>query len=91
MGKTFVEKILGAVQGTIVFKKPDLVLSHDNSASIRKTFEKMNGEAYSYSYHGPTYEYHSLSRDNSGYKVEPDDMVLDGKTVGSRMLASMYK
>lgn len=44
MGKTFVEKILGAVQGTIVFKKPDLVLSHDNSASIRKTFEKMNGE-----------------------------------------------
>ncbi|KKK82480.1 hypothetical protein LCGC14_2802980, partial [marine sediment metagenome] len=44
MGKNFVEKILGAVQGTIVFKKPDLVLSHDNSASIRKTFEKMNGE-----------------------------------------------
>ncbi|MFC2099068.1 aconitase/3-isopropylmalate dehydratase large subunit family protein [Bacteroidota bacterium] len=44
MGKTFVEKILGAPQGTIVFKKPDLVLSHDNSASIRKTFEKMNGK-----------------------------------------------
>jgi len=43
MGKTFVEKILDAPQGTIVFKKPDLVLSHDNSASIRKTFEKMNG------------------------------------------------
>ena len=44
MGKTFVEKILDAPQGNIVFKKPDLVLSHDNSASIRKTFEKMNGE-----------------------------------------------
>ena len=44
MRKTFVEKILDAPQGTIVFKKPDLVLSHDNSASIRKTFEKMNGE-----------------------------------------------
>ncbi len=44
MGKTFVEKILGAPEGSIVFRKPDLVLSHDNSASIRKTFEKMNGE-----------------------------------------------
>ncbi len=44
MGKTFVEKILGASQGTIVFEKPELVLSHDNTASIRKTFEKMNGE-----------------------------------------------
>jgi len=44
MGRTFVEKILDAPQGTIVFRKPDLVLSHDNSASIRKTFEKMNGD-----------------------------------------------
>ncbi len=43
MAKTFVEKILDAPQGSIVFKKPDLVLSHDNSASIRKTFEQMNG------------------------------------------------
>lgn len=43
MSKTFIEKILGAEQGSIVFKKPDIVLSHDNSASIRKTFEKMNG------------------------------------------------
>ncbi len=43
MGLTFVEKILGAKAGTIVFKKPDIVLTHDNTASIRKTFEKMGG------------------------------------------------
>ena len=43
MGKTFVEKIFGAETGSIVFKKPDIVLTHDNTASIRKTFEKMNG------------------------------------------------
>jgi 3-isopropylmalate/(R)-2-methylmalate dehydratase large subunit len=43
MGKTFVEKILGAPSGSIVFRRPDIVLSHDNTASIRKTFEKMNG------------------------------------------------
>ena len=44
MPQTFVEKILGAPEGSIVFKRPDIVLSHDNSASIRKTFEKMKGE-----------------------------------------------
>jgi 3-isopropylmalate/(R)-2-methylmalate dehydratase large subunit len=43
MGKTFVEKIFGAQAGSIVFKKPDIVLSHDNTASIEKTFKKMNG------------------------------------------------
>ncbi len=42
-GKTFVEKILGGKAGSIVFKKPDIVLSHDNSASIEKIFRKMNG------------------------------------------------
>ncbi|MEI8202074.1 MAG: aconitase/3-isopropylmalate dehydratase large subunit family protein [Bacteroidota bacterium] len=42
-GKTFAEKILGAPTGAIVFKKPDIVLSHDNTASIEKTFQKMNG------------------------------------------------
>ncbi|MFO8130425.1 MAG: aconitase/3-isopropylmalate dehydratase large subunit family protein [Bacteroidales bacterium] len=42
--KTFVEKIFGAEQGSIVFKKPDIILSHDNSASIANTFKKMNGE-----------------------------------------------
>jgi len=44
MGKTFVEKILGATTGSIVFKKPDIVLTHDNTASIKKTFEKMGGK-----------------------------------------------
>jgi 3-isopropylmalate/(R)-2-methylmalate dehydratase large subunit len=44
MGKTFVEKILGAEAGTIVFRKPDLILTHDNTFSISKTFEKMKGE-----------------------------------------------
>ncbi len=44
MGNTFVEKILGAETGAIVFKKPDIVLTHDNTSSIKKTFEKMGGE-----------------------------------------------
>ena len=44
MGRTFAEKIFNAPAGSIVFKKPDIVLSHDNSASIRKTFEKMGGQ-----------------------------------------------
>ncbi len=44
MGKTFVEKIFNAQAGDIVFKSPDIVLTHDNTASIRKTFEKMNGQ-----------------------------------------------
>ena len=42
-GKTFIEKLLGGKAGSIVFKKPDIVLSHDNSASIEKIFRKMNG------------------------------------------------
>ena len=42
-GLTFAEKILGARAGCIVFRKPDLLLTHDNTASIRKTFEKMGG------------------------------------------------
>jgi 3-isopropylmalate/(R)-2-methylmalate dehydratase large subunit len=41
--QTFAEKILGAPQGAIVFRSPDIVLSHDNTASIRKTFQKMGG------------------------------------------------
>jgi len=44
MGKTFVEKIFNAKAGTIVFARPDIVLTHDNTASIKKTFEKMGGE-----------------------------------------------
>jgi 3-isopropylmalate/(R)-2-methylmalate dehydratase large subunit len=44
MGKTFVEKILNADTGAIVFKKPNIVLTHDNTASIKGTFRKMGGE-----------------------------------------------
>ena len=44
MGYTFAEKILNAPAGTIVFKQPDLILTHDNTASIAKTFEKMGGK-----------------------------------------------
>ncbi len=43
-GKTFVEKVLGAPAGAIVFRKPDLILTHDNTSSIYKTFQKMGGE-----------------------------------------------
>lgn len=39
--RTFVEKIFDAPAGAIVFKKPDIVLTHDNTASIYKTFMKM--------------------------------------------------
>ena len=43
-GLTYAEKILGAQAGTIVFKEPNLVLTHDNTASIAQTFRKMGGE-----------------------------------------------
>ena len=43
-GKTYAEKILGAPCGSIVFRKPHIVLSHDNTASIHATFAKMGGE-----------------------------------------------
>lgn len=43
-GKTFAEKIFGADKGSIVFKRPDIILSHDNTASIEVTFKKMNGD-----------------------------------------------
>ena len=42
--QTFVEKIFNAPTGAIVFRKPDIVLTHDNTASIRNTFSKMNGD-----------------------------------------------
>jgi homoaconitate hydratase family protein/3-isopropylmalate dehydratase small subunit len=44
MGKTFAEKILGAEAGAIVFRRPDIILTHDNTASISNTFKKMGGE-----------------------------------------------
>jgi homoaconitase/3-isopropylmalate dehydratase large subunit len=43
-GKTFAEKIFDAPAGSIVFKKPDIVLSHDNTSSIGNTFNKMDGQ-----------------------------------------------
>lgn len=43
-GRTFVEKIFGAPTGSIVFAKPNLVLTHDNTVSIRNTFKKMGGD-----------------------------------------------
>jgi 3-isopropylmalate/(R)-2-methylmalate dehydratase large subunit len=40
---TFAEKIFRADAGTIVFTRPDIILTHDNTASIYKTFQKMGG------------------------------------------------
>ncbi|MGB8358607.1 MAG: aconitase/3-isopropylmalate dehydratase large subunit family protein, partial [Bacteroidales bacterium] len=42
--QTFVEKILGAPEGAIVFRKPDIILTHDNTSSIYQTFRKMGGQ-----------------------------------------------
>jgi len=42
--KTFAEKIFKSATGAIVFARPDLLLSHDNTSSIYKTFQKMGGE-----------------------------------------------
>ncbi|MCK4236555.1 MAG: 3-isopropylmalate dehydratase large subunit [Candidatus Krumholzibacteria bacterium] len=51
MGKTMIEKILAraagkdeARVGEIIFAKPFRILSHDNSAAIRKIFESMGGK-----------------------------------------------
>ena len=41
---TFAEKIFKAELGSIVFARPDLLLTHDNTASIYRTFAKMGGE-----------------------------------------------
>jgi 3-isopropylmalate/(R)-2-methylmalate dehydratase large subunit len=43
---TFAEKILKASAGTIVFARPDIILSHDNTSSIYSTFKKMGGEKF---------------------------------------------
>ncbi len=40
---TFAEKIFNANAGAIVFARPDIILTHDNTASIYKTFLKMGG------------------------------------------------
>ena len=41
--QTFAEKIFKAQAGAIVFARPDIILSHDNTSSIFKTFLKMGG------------------------------------------------
>lgn len=43
-GRTFVEKVLNASAGSIVYCEPDIILSHDNSARIRKLFEGIGGK-----------------------------------------------
>jgi 3-isopropylmalate/(R)-2-methylmalate dehydratase large subunit len=45
--QTFAEKIFGSPAGSIVFHKPDIILSHDNTASIESTFRKMGGSKVS--------------------------------------------
>lgn len=42
--RTFAEKILNASAGSVVVREPDMVMSHDNSARIRKLFEQLGGE-----------------------------------------------
>jgi 3-isopropylmalate/(R)-2-methylmalate dehydratase large subunit len=42
-GRTFAEKIFNAPEGSIVFYRPDYILTHDNTASIENTFRKMGG------------------------------------------------
>lgn len=54
MGKTYSEKLFSKKSGKdvkagdIVYAEPDLILSHDNTASISKTFEKMGGKNVKY-------------------------------------------
>jgi 3-isopropylmalate/(R)-2-methylmalate dehydratase large subunit len=44
---TFAEKIFKAPAGAIVFAHPDIILTHDNTSSIYKTFQKMGGTGVS--------------------------------------------
>ncbi len=46
--QTFAEKIFKAPAGAIVFARPDIILTHDNTASIYKTFLKMGGTNVAY-------------------------------------------
>jgi len=41
--QTFAEKIFKAPAGAMVFARPDIILTHDNTLSIYKTFQKMGG------------------------------------------------
>jgi 3-isopropylmalate/(R)-2-methylmalate dehydratase large subunit len=44
---SFAEKIFKAPAGSIVFAHPDIVLTHDNTSSIYRTFQKMEGKKVS--------------------------------------------
>ena len=44
MPSTFVEKIFGAPAGSIVFHKPDLVLTHDNTGAVMKKFKAIGAQ-----------------------------------------------
>ncbi len=44
--RTFAEKIFKSSAGSIVFKKPDIILTHDNTASIFNTFKKWEVKKY---------------------------------------------
>jgi len=41
---TFAEKIFKAPAGSIIFARPDIILTHDNTSSIYKTFRNMGGQ-----------------------------------------------
>ncbi len=41
---TFAEKIFKAPAGSIVFEHPDIILTHDNTSSIYRTFMNMGGQ-----------------------------------------------
>ena len=43
--RTFVEKILNAPAGSIVIRRPDIVMSHDNSAVSGKFLKKWVGKS----------------------------------------------
>ncbi len=45
--RTFAEKIFNAPKGSIVFARPDIILTHDNTSSIFSTFKQMGGEKVS--------------------------------------------
>ena len=44
--QTFAEKIFKAPAGAIVFARPDIILTHDNTSSIYKTFQNMGGKNF---------------------------------------------
>lgn len=46
--KTFAEKIFNSPAGAIIFARPDIILTHDNTSSIYKTFKMMGGKNVAY-------------------------------------------